>query len=193
MKGSDLALIAAGLGAAYFLFTDNGKAALAQLTAGAGGADASGQTGGAALGGTVSLNPSMLQAKYDEFNRNGLAAAAALQNIPTNQYTRNSPTALPFTASELQQQQAGLIRLGEAIGTVGVIAPKYTPNATIAIGNGNYIQTDASGNVVHDSSAIINQGAGQQAYNATVLSGGSATAAVEAKRQAELKSMGSHD
>lgn len=185
MKGSDLALIAAGLGAAYFLFTDDGKAALAKLTAGGAG----GATGAATIGGAVGMNPSMIQAKYDEFNKNGLAAAAALQNIPTNQYTRNSPTALPFTASELQQQQAGLIRLGEAIGTTGVIAPKYTPNATIAIGNGNYIQTDASGSVVHDSSLIINQGAGQQAYNAAIVSGGSAVAAVEAKRQAELASM----
>lgn len=184
MKGSDLALIAAGLGAAYFLFTDNGKAALAQLTGGVGGT-----TGAATIGGSVAINPSMLQAKYDEFNRNGLAAAAALMNIPTNQYTRNSPTALPFTASELQQQQAGLIRLGEAIGTVGVIAPKYTPNATIETGNGNYIQTDEYGNVVHNSNSIIAKGSWQQAYNDVIISGGSPAAAVEAKRQAELAAM----
>jgi len=190
MKGSDMALIAAGLGAAYFLFTDSGKATLAKLT---GGEAASGATGADVIGGAVAINPTMLQAKYDEFNKNGLAAAAALMNIPTNQYTRNNPTALPFTASELQQQQAGLIRLGQAIGTVGVIAPKYTPNATISIGNGNYIQTDASGNVVHDTSLIIDQGAGQQAANAVIASGGSAVAAVEAKRQAELASMGRSD
>jgi hypothetical protein len=93
------------------------------------------------------------------------------------------------TAYDLQQAAYA----AAAIGTPGIQAPEYTPNATIATTNGNYIQTDSSGYVVHDSSAIINQGVGQQAYNAVILSGGSASAAVEATRQAELASMNRHD
>lgn len=196
MKLEHLALAAVGAFAAYKMFFE--KSSTSQDALSFGGSPYSLGTGAvgeysSAFGGTgegsaafmaatqamaqsfqsAGINPALMQAKYDELYRNGVYAAAALQNVPTNQYTRDTPTGT-----------------GEAIGTVGVIAPKYTQDSTIFTSSGNYFTTDSVGNVVHDSSAIINE----TARAADVATAGmSGAAKVEAMRQYELAKMGRHD
>lgn len=55
--------------------------------------------------------------------------------------------------------------LGSPIGTPGATSQGYEPNAIIASSGGNYVVTDSSGNVVHDTSLIINQSARQADIN----------------------------
>jgi len=59
--------------------------------------------------------------------------------------------------TEADAVAAGLVHLYTPIGSQGVTALKYNPNTVIQRGDGSVIQTDSYGNIVHDSSAIINE------------------------------------
>lgn len=58
---------------------------------------------------------------------------------------------------EKRSIEAGLVHLGTPIGTVGVQATQYTPNSVIQMNNGSVIVTDEVGNIITDTSAIINE------------------------------------
>ena len=79
--------------------------------------------------------------------------------------TSDAGTTVFQRSAEQQAYINARSHLGTPIGTPGSRASTLAPNSVLGTTNGNYVVTDESGNVVHDTGYIINETARQEAIN----------------------------